>query len=415
MVECTSASSATGGGASDVSEDDTSDKATQATRALEQQRRTEMELHMEAETAVAALCGGAVLGVATVVKLSVNGNILGISGIVNGISVVVAKPGKADPWFWRLSFLVGFLVAGAVLRVAAPTTLQPFPASMTVARVACAGALVGFGSSVGSGCTSGHGISGLTRFSPRSFVATMTFMGAGFLTASLSGSSDFFGPQLPPPVKLPWSIVYSLVLVVVALGFVPVVANLTTLPDDATGASPDRPARLATEFVAATIFGLGLGIAGMGRPQEVISFLDVGDGDWDPSLALVMGAALGITVPVYHLKLKKDSFKPVLNSKLDLPAKTKIDVQLVVGSALFGIGWGLCGVCPGPALIGIFAPPIAGDEFWPLNRSGAFVGSMLAGTLLHKLVDLRVLAKKPASSHAPEPAGPIQGEPKAEP
>eukprot|EP01043_Picozoa_sp_COSAG02_P066004 COSAG02_NODE_10135_length_2013_cov_2.004180_2_plen_281_part_01 len=281
---------------------------------------------MEAETVVAALSGGAVLGVATVVKLAVNGNILGISGIVNGISVVVAKPGPAEPWLWRLTFLAGFLMAGGVLRAVAPQSLQPFPASMTVARVACAGGLVGFGSSVGCGCTSGHGISGLTRFSPRSLVATMSFMATGFITASLDGSSAFFKdtPPLAPSVQLPWSLVFSFALIVLALGFVPVVSNLTGQSDQVTGVasaaadnaqSPDRLARLGTEFVAATIFGLGLGISGMGRPEQVISFLDVGDGDWDPTLALVMGAALGITVPLYHFWLKTDSFTPVLNSK----------------------------------------------------------------------------------------------------
>eukprot|EP01043_Picozoa_sp_COSAG02_P043320 COSAG02_NODE_3762_length_6271_cov_49.947181_7_plen_273_part_01 len=273
---------------------------------------------MEVETAVAALSGGAVLGLATAVKLAVNGNILGISGIVNGISVVVAKPGPAEPWLWRLTFLVGFLIAGGVLRAVAPETLQPLPASMTMARVVCAGGLVGFGTSLGCGCTSGHGISGLTRFSPRSLAATMTFMGAGFLSASLSASSAFFEatPPLEPQMELAQSLLFSLVLIAVALGFVPAVSNLASQPDKikdvaspaaAVAHSPDRPARLATELTTATIFGLGLGISGMGRPQQVIAFLDVGDGDWDPTLALVMGAALSITVPVYHFWLKTDS------------------------------------------------------------------------------------------------------------
>lgn len=381
-----------------------------------------MQLNMELDTAVAALCGGAVLGVATVVKLGVNGNILGISGIVNGITVVVAKPGPAEPWLWRLTFLVGFLIAGAVLRALAPETLQPLPAEMTVARVVCAGGLVGFGTSLGCGCTSGHGISGLTRFSPRSLAATMTFMGAGFLSASLSGSSAFFEDTSPldlaPPVELPASLAFSLVLIALALGFVPAVSNLATQRDQITDMeppahSPNRPARLATELVVATIFGLGLGISGMGRPQQVIAFLDVGDGDWDPTLALVMGAALGITVPVYHFWMKTDSFTPVLNPKLDLPTNTTIDAHLIAGSILFGIGWGLCGVCPGPALIDIFAPH-GGDLVWPLNRSGAFLGSMLAGTFVHKLVYHRVLNKKntaPAEQTPPEQKPPETAEP----
>jgi hypothetical protein len=131
-----------------------------------------------------------------------------------------------------------------------------------------------------------------------------------------------------------------------------------------------------------------------------------------------MGAALGITVPLYHFWLKTDSFTPVLNSKLDLPTKTTIDAQLVAGSMLFGIGWGLSGVCPGPALIGIFAPPIDGDLAWPLNRSGAFIGSMLAGTFVHKLVAHRVLKKGKQSNETaslektpPEQTTPEKAEP----
>eukprot|EP01050_Picozoa_sp_SAG11_P018025 SAG11_NODE_2667_length_3114_cov_3.233167_4_plen_402_part_00 len=353
-----------------------------------------MELQMQADSAVAALCGGAVLGVATMVKLGINGNILGISGIVNGISVVVAKPGPAEPYFWRFSFLVGFLIAGGVLRATAPEALQPFPASMSLIYTAGGGVLVGFGTSVGCGCTSGHGISGLTRFSPRSMVATISFMIAGFLAASLNGSSGFFAKAepLPPPVELPWSLACSLALVVLAIGFIPVVSTLTRHHGENEGTtSPDHPARLATEVVVATLFGLGLGISGMGRPEQVLGFLDVGDGTWDPTLAFVMGSALAIAVPVYHLRLKSDSFTPLLNSKLDLPKKTKIDAQLIIGSILFGIGWGLTGACPGPALIGIFAPPIDGDHVWPLNRNGAFMGGMVGGTLVHKLIDYRIL------------------------
>jgi uncharacterized membrane protein YedE/YeeE len=364
-----------------------------------------MDINMNADAAIAALCGGAVLGGATIVKLAVNGNILGISGIVNGMCSVVAKPGAAEPWRWRLAFLAGFVLAGGVLRTVAPATLQPLPVSMTWLHVGGAGALVGFGSSLGGGCTSGHGISGLTRLSVRSIAAVATFMATGILTASVFATSDLFGAgdsatPLPPPVETPEAIVYSLALLVLVAAFVPVVSALAggAAPAAASGGSsqfesPDHPARLATEVVVATVFGLGLGISGMGRPEQVISFLDVHEASWDPTLALVMGAALCVTVPLYHLRVKRDSFAPVLNCKLDLPPKTKVDAELIVGAVLFGAGWGLSGVCPGPALICIFAPAIDGDDLgWPLNRNGVFIGSMLGGTLVHMLLDEYVIS-----------------------
>lgn len=150
-----------------------------------------MHLVLSSDAAVSALAGGAVLGVSTITKLVINGNILGISGIVNGLCGVLVEP-TSGPWGWRVAFTAGFLVAGAVLRAAAPQTLQALPDAMGWVRVVSAGALVGLGSSLGNGCTSGHGISGITRLSPRSIAATATFMATGILTASLSAASSAF-------------------------------------------------------------------------------------------------------------------------------------------------------------------------------------------------------------------------------
>ena len=99
------------------------------------------------------------------------------------------------------------------------------------------------------------------------------------------------------------------------------------------------------------IFGLGLLISGMTQPSKVLGFLDilgVRTGTWDPSLALVMGAALAVS-GVGSLLVQRQP-RPVLAPKFDLSTKTGIDTPLVAGSALFGIGWGLVGLCPGPAL-----------------------------------------------------------------
>ena len=91
-------------------------------------------------------------------------------------------------------------------------------------------------------------------------------------------------------------------------------------------------------------------------------------------------AALGLTVPLFHLRIK--SMIPVLNTKLEIPSNTNVDAKLVVGAGAFGVGWGLCGVCPGPALINVFAP---GQAIWE-SRNGAFIAAMLGGTLVEKLL-----------------------------
>ncbi|MBE7734568.1 YeeE/YedE family protein [Devosia faecipullorum] len=115
------------------------------------------------------------------------------------------------------------------------------------------------------------------------------------------------------------------------------------------------------------IFGTGIALSGMANPAKVLNFFDIA-GAWDPSLLLVMGAALVVTAIGYFFVLKRD--KPVLEAKFHLPTSRKIDLPLVAGSAIFGIGWGISGFCPGGAI-----PALGLGE----ASAWAFVGSMLAG------------------------------------
>ena len=127
----------------------------------------------------AALAGGVLLGLASALFVLLNGRILGISGIVGGL----LRP-RAGDMGWRLAFLLGMLVApGLYWLVVGPT--QP-RMDATWGMVVMAGLLVGVGTRYGSGCTSGHGVCGLSRMSPRSLVATLAFMGAGFVTVFLT-------------------------------------------------------------------------------------------------------------------------------------------------------------------------------------------------------------------------------------
>jgi uncharacterized membrane protein YedE/YeeE len=95
------------------------------------------------------------------------------------------------------------------------------------------------------------------------------------------------------------------------------------------------------------IFGIGLALSKMIEPNKVLNFLDV-TGDWDPSLALVMGGALSVTFITFRLILTKDH--PLFESTFKLPTRTEIDKPLIIGAILFGIGWGIAGFCPAPAL-----------------------------------------------------------------
>jgi len=123
-----------------------------------------------------AILGGMILGLAAALYVNLHGRILGISGIISGVFT-----SKSDDVFWRLSMVIGLL--SAPLWVALLFDMHPIQViDAGWAAVVIAGLLVGFGSAYGSGCTSGHGICGLSRLSPRSLVATLSFMLAGFIT-----------------------------------------------------------------------------------------------------------------------------------------------------------------------------------------------------------------------------------------
>jgi len=127
-------------------------------------------------TPYASLTGGIILGVASAIFILVNGRILGISGILGGL-----MPPKLGDTFWRISFLLGLLVAPTVFHAVVPAEYITAPRiDATDMMVVIAGLLVGIGTRYASGCTSGHGVCGLSRLSPRSLVATLSFMGAGF-------------------------------------------------------------------------------------------------------------------------------------------------------------------------------------------------------------------------------------------
>ncbi|MCW8329738.1 YeeE/YedE family protein [Photobacterium sp. SDRW27] len=130
---------------------------------------------------------------------------------------------------------------------------------------------------------------------------------------------------------------------------------------------------VASQLIAAlsgALFGLGMMISGMVDPQRVIGFLDI-TGEWDPSLMFVMGGALAVFMPIYLLVIKKRT-APVCSPRFRLSNNRMIDKKLVGGAALFGLGWGIAGICPGPAVTSISG----------LNPSMLiFIAAMLFGML----------------------------------
>lgn len=135
---------------------------------------------------------------------------------------------------------------------------------------------------------------------------------------------------------------------------------------------------LLFSFIAGLVFGLGLIIAGMTNPAKVLSFLDLA-GNWDPSLALVMASAIAVGVVAFAFAGRRSL--SLLGLPMQLPTARQIDRRLVGGSLLFGAGWGLAGICPGPALVLLGAGVVKGL---------VFVSAMLAGMLLFELLQSRL-------------------------
>jgi len=136
-----------------------------------------------------------------------------------------------------------------------------------------------------------------------------------------------------------------------------------------------RNAELFSSLAAGVLFGLGLAVSQMVNPAKVIGFLDVA-GKWDPTLLFVMGGALAVTVPAFRWVVKRSY--PLFAAGFVLPTRKDLDPRLIAGAALFGIGWGLAGLCPGPAVTALvtLALPIA--VFFVAMLAGAFAYDRVA-------------------------------------
>ena len=133
-------------------------------------------------------------------------------------------------------------------------------------------------------------------------------------------------------------------------------------------------ALILSAFASGLIFGLGLIVSQMVNPAKVLAFLDI-FGDWDPSLALVMGAAVAASALGYSIAKRRGV--PLFAARLQIPTRRDVEPRLLTGAALFGIGWGLVGLCPGPALTAL---PLG---LWQVF---VFVAAMLAGMAIFRLV-----------------------------
>ena len=343
-------------------------------------------------TPLSGLLGGGLIGLAADILLLGNGDIMGASGIV---STTVLQPKSQPRWKWV--FLSSFLTTATfVLAPRLSSSASAEGRTLSTLGYALAGLFVGFGTKLGNGCTSGHGICGLGRFSKRSLVAVLTFMATGITTAiitspksAFSGATEVLRTTEPPADN---SIDIGMAISVASLIAAFVAPSILKSGKE----SPDDKAKIPGAAVAGSVFAAGLHISQMAVQVKVHNFLDMSlmlENAWDPTLMMVMGGGLAFSflayqlIPEYRVLKAKSSSScthPMALSKestfKNIPknANAVIDSNLVVGAALFGVGWGIGGICPGPAILlaGYGTMPVI-TAWWP----SFFVGSYMAQKL----------------------------------
>jgi uncharacterized protein len=341
----------------------------------------------------ASLLGGAILGLSSAAYLLLAGRIAGISGLLVGALDAAKQASTADAEGLRRSFIAALVFSGAAHTAAGGADLAPAAA---IAPLVLGGALVGLGAGLQHGCTSGHGVCGLSRRSPKSLVLVCVFMAAGVLTATAARSA-----------------LVEAVLPATALAGGGALANLIFNGGAALAlatsfrASRAAPMRPVVGTLCGAGFGAGLLVSGMAQPAKIVGFLKLDSpGGWDPSLAFVMAGAIGAAMypfswaqrQCYGNKVGSDSEeeedaeeadegvqqqqqqqqRPQRgasgNTSMATPARAPWlfpgtpfasmaflqpaswsafahKPRSMLGATLFGAGWAIAGMCPGPGLV----------------------------------------------------------------
>ena len=307
----------------------------------------------------AGVIGGLIIGGSTAAFYILNKRVSGMSGIVHSTLFKL-------PSFSSLSYVAGLLTSGYVLNSHNPAVFgSESGQQLTDFGLVVAGTLVGFGVRLGNGCTSGHGVCGLGRMSLRSLVAVCTFMGTGVGSAMLLRGSPILYQTGGSAATA------SLLLT----GAGAVVACVTSLIGLRSGFKKEKAVDSITAFVCGSVFGVGLGLSGMTNTAKVSGFLDLQNpGGWDPSLMAVMGGAVVFNAIVFPLVSK---ISPEHEQAVNLCPRFTVDWKLIAGSALFGIGWGIGGICPGPAIVSFGAARPLALSFLPI---------MIFGMAVHEVI-----------------------------
>ena len=288
-----------------------------------------------------AVLGGAFIGAASGMSMMAAGRVAGNSGALK--SVV-----KGDADEWKLSYIIGLVAAGAAMSKAMPTLLESTPnmdSVSSILKMALGGLAVGAGTNWANGCTSGHGLCGLSRLSLRSLVAVPTFMAFAIAARTIETGASF---SLLPMLATTTDVVSA--AKALALGF----GGSLVLIQTVLAKSLPRLAKPLLGLWSGALFGVGLVVGGMARPSAVTGALS--PAALDLTLWCLFTTGLLVTFGFYRVAEAKGVGAARASAQQSSADITK---ELVVGSAMFGVGWAMTGLCPGPLAVGFGAAPLA--------------------------------------------------------
>ena len=301
---------------------------------------------LEQSNIINALIGGTIMAISSSFHLLLEGKITGISG-------TFFRFVKGDSFMYNFSFILGMTFISNFAKYydfssSFFESRKEYINGLSLLGFIFAGFLVGLGTKWANGCTSGHGVCGLPRISIRSIVAVGTFCVFGIGFATLRYYFPFLNKEsLIDQISIQESkgaylfIIYFCIICFIAL----VLYNIY-----------QRKRKELRDLIISLMIGLafsyGLLKSGMTCRHKVINFLSLSK-DWDYTLIFVLGSAVGINLITFNFILKKVS-TPVFNKNYQVPTNTNVDLKLILGASIFGIGWGLAGICPGPAVLASF-------------------------------------------------------------
>lgn len=301
--------------------------------------------------------GGLCIAIASSLHLYLKGRVTGFSGILFNLWSCQIPDNH-----WRWLLVLGLMTSSAIMRLASYDhetffdNQEKYHKDFDLGALFISGFLVGFGTKLGNGCTSGHGVCGLPRFSGRSIVGVAIFLLAGMGIATLRKHKPFFDGEV---FLTDWGVtiyeesddankaIYYSYLAIVLI--ITIIALLYYYFKEYSKESR-KFSDVVVGYIVGVIFGFGLCISGMTKRSRVLDFLAISS-DWDATLLFVLGVAVAINILTFYFILKKEENPPFSDKPINLKPTWDIDFNLCFGEFCFGIGWGLSGLCPGPVMV----------------------------------------------------------------